>query len=74
MALLAELSERDATGELARIYLGETLPKVRAVDPPVLTHGTVSPLSALDIHFAKHRKAYIKDKQGEWYLRIIDPR
>jgi HD superfamily phosphohydrolase len=52
----------------------ETLPKVRAVDPPVLTHGTVSPLSALDIHFAKHRKAYIKDKQGEWYLRIIDPR
>jgi len=47
------------------------LPKVRAVDPPVLLDGRAVPLSQLDAAFARHREAYIAGKQGEWPLRII---
>lgn len=47
------------------------LPKVRAIDPPVLLDGRVVPLSQLDTAFARHREAYIASKQGEWPLRII---
>ncbi len=47
------------------------LPKVRAVDPPVLLDGRAVPLSHLDAAFARHRKAYIAGKQGEWPLRIV---
>ncbi|MGC9396671.1 MAG: HD domain-containing protein [Anaerolineae bacterium] len=47
------------------------LPKVRAVDPPVLLNGHAVPLSQLDAAFARHREAYIADKQGEWPLRIM---
>ncbi len=47
------------------------LPKVRAVDPPVLLDGRAIPLSRLDTAFARHRAAYIAGKQGEWPLRII---
>ncbi|MDF1512694.1 MAG: HD domain-containing protein [Anaerolineae bacterium] len=50
-----------------------TLPKVRAVDPPVLQKGTVVPLSTLDHAFALHRDKYVKSKQGVWKLRIIEP-
>ena len=47
------------------------LPKVRAVDPPVLLDGRVVPLSHLDAAFARRREAYITGKQGEWPLRIV---
>ncbi len=47
------------------------LPKVRAVDPPVLRDDHAVPLSQLDAAFARHRAAYIADKQGEWPLRIL---
>lgn len=47
------------------------LPKVRAVDPPVLLNGHVAPLSTLDTNFAQRRAAYIASKQGEWGLRIV---
>lgn len=50
-----------------------TLPKVRAVDPPVLKNNTITPLSILDRDFAMVRETYIKSKQGEWRLRIINP-
>lgn len=50
-----------------------TLPKVRAVDPPVLQHGRTVPLSQLDSAFAQHRASYIKGKQGAWSLRILEP-
>jgi HD superfamily phosphohydrolase len=49
-----------------------TLPKVRAVDPPVLQDNGVIPLSTLDRRYAQHKETYIKSKQGEWYLRILD--
>ena len=47
------------------------LPKVRAVDPPVLLDERAAPLSHLDAAFARHREAYIAGKQGQWPLRII---
>ncbi len=47
------------------------LPKVRAVDPPVLLNGRAVPLSHLDAAFARHHEAYIAGKQGEWPLRIL---
>lgn len=47
------------------------LPKVRAVDPPMLLDGRTVPLSHLDAAFARHREAYIAGKQGEWPLRIL---
>lgn len=46
------------------------LPKVRAVDPPVLLNGHATPLSRLDAAFARQRDAYTGSKQGEWFLRI----
>ncbi len=46
------------------------LPKVRAVDPPVLLDHTSVPLSQIDDAFAKRRASYIAGKQGTWYLRI----
>ncbi len=49
------------------------LPKVRAVDPPVLFQGSVQPLSILDPEFAHRRTAYIAGKQGRWGLKIIHP-
>ena len=47
------------------------LPKVRAVDPPVLVDGETAPLSAIDAAFATRRQAYIDGKQGRWRLQII---
>lgn len=47
------------------------LPKVRAVDPPVLVDNETKPLSAIDAAFATRRQAYIDGKQGRWRLQII---
>ena len=47
------------------------LPKVRTVDPPVLSEGRVVPLSRLDAAFAQYREAYIARKQGVWQLQIL---
>lgn len=57
----------DATPDLI------ALPKVRAVDPPVLHNGGVAPLSRLDAAFAHRREAYIASKAGTWGLRIQLP-
>jgi hypothetical protein len=46
------------------------LPKVRTIDPPVLSHGQVRPLSELDPVFLQRRIEYIASKQGQWRLRI----
>lgn len=46
------------------------LPKVRAIDPPVLVNGDVAPLSELDPAFARKRHAYVAGKQGRWGLKI----
>jgi hypothetical protein len=47
------------------------LPKVRAVDPPVLVGERVVPLSRLDPAFAARRQAYVTGKEGGWTLRIL---
>jgi HD superfamily phosphohydrolase len=47
-----------------------TLPKVRAVDPPVLSDGYVQPLSHLDADFHRRKADYVAGKQGQWGLRI----
>jgi len=47
-----------------------TLPKVRAVDPPVLADGQVRPLSRLDVDFSRRKASYLAGKQGQWGLRI----
>jgi HD superfamily phosphohydrolase len=47
------------------------LPKVRAVDPPVMIHGEVQPLSKIDAAFAARRSDYIASKEGRWHLRIL---
>ncbi len=47
------------------------LPKVRAIDPLVLTNGSAAPLSQLDPAFGRQRETYIAGKQGEWALRIL---
>ncbi len=49
------------------------LPKVRAIDPPVLEEGRIFPLSSLDEDFAHRRAAYIRSKTGVWKLKIIFP-
>jgi hypothetical protein len=49
------------------------LPKVRAVDPPVLVEGArreALPLSHLDAGFAHRRATYVHAKRGEWRLRV----
>lgn len=47
------------------------LPKVRAIDPPVLVDGRVVPLSQLDPDFARRRQHYIDSKTGPWHLRTV---
>ncbi|HNT73938.1 MAG TPA: HD domain-containing protein [Anaerolineae bacterium] len=47
------------------------LPKVRAIDPPVLIKGDVVPLSQLDPAFGRRRADYIASKQGRWGLRVV---
>lgn len=47
------------------------LPKVRAIDPPVIVDGKARPLSQIDSAFAAQRSRYIVGKQGVWYLKII---
>jgi HD superfamily phosphohydrolase len=50
-----------------------TLPKVRAVDPPVLVAGQVQFLSCLDVDFSRRKASYLAGKQGQWGLRIEYP-
>jgi len=47
------------------------LPKVRAVDPPVLLDDHLMLLSELDADFAQRRADYVTSKQGEWGMRIL---
>ncbi len=49
----------------------EVLPKVRAIDPPVLVRGRAVPLSSLDEDFARRRASYLRRKRGPWGLRIL---
>jgi len=49
------------------------LPKVRAIDPPVLMNGRVRPLSDLDFAFRLCKASYLASKRGEWGLRIETP-
>jgi hypothetical protein len=46
------------------------LPKVRAIDPPVLVKGEVRPFSELDPAFARRKAEYVAGKQGRWGLRL----
>lgn len=46
--------------------------KVRTIDPPVITGDSVSPLSLLDLYFAKYREKYIASKQGPWPMDIVN--
>jgi hypothetical protein len=50
------------------------LPKVRAVDPPVLGGEEVMPLSDLDPEFARRRRSYVRSKKGTWRLKVVDRR
>jgi len=47
------------------------LPKVRAIDPPMLVDGQALPLSQLDPGFARRRQHYIDSKTGPWHLRTV---
>jgi hypothetical protein len=58
-------------GESAGAHDLVALPKVRAIDPPVLLNGSASPLSELDPAFAAQRHRYIAGKEGSWKLRIL---
>ncbi|MBN1922341.1 MAG: HD domain-containing protein [Anaerolineae bacterium] len=60
--------------DFVRVAVGgdlTVLPKVRAVDPPVLHDERILALSELDPAFAALRSNYIASKQGAWQLRII---
>ncbi|MGC9356954.1 MAG: HD domain-containing protein [Anaerolineae bacterium] len=48
------------------------LPKVRAVDPPVLVGQEILPLSQMDERFAELRAAYVESKKGTWKLRSVE--
>jgi hypothetical protein len=45
--------------------------KLRAIDPDLLTHGKVQPLSAVDSHFATHRVEYLVQNRGKWPMKVI---
>jgi hypothetical protein len=47
------------------------LPKVRAIDPPVLIDGEPLALSQIDPAFAAHRSDYIAGKEGRWHLKLL---
>ncbi|MBN1260298.1 MAG: hypothetical protein JXB35_06415, partial [Anaerolineae bacterium] len=58
--------------DFARVEAGgdlEALPKVRAVDPPVLLNGHLATLANLDPEFREYRETYIANKQGHWQLQ-----
>jgi HD superfamily phosphohydrolase len=46
------------------------LPKVRAIDPPVLVEDQVRPLAELDSAYAARKAAYLAGKAGKWGLRV----
>jgi len=45
--------------------------KLRSIDPDVLIHGGVQPLSALDPAFAEARAKYLTDHSGKWPMRVV---
>lgn len=47
--------------------------KLRTIDPPVLLHGRLRPLSLLDPQFAARRSQYLRSKAGPWPVRVIPP-
>jgi HD superfamily phosphohydrolase len=44
--------------------------KLRTIDPDVLEHGELVPLSELDPSFDKHRRSYLQRKAGKWPVRV----
>lgn len=46
-------------------------PKIRTIDPDILTRAGLNPLSAIDTSFAEHCHSYQDRKQGEWPIRVI---
>jgi HD superfamily phosphohydrolase len=44
--------------------------KIRSIDPDVVVEGKLRPLSTLDPNFAQVRKAYHKQKEGKWPMKI----
>lgn len=47
------------------------LPKVRAIDPPVIINHTTRRLSQIDADFAQQRDRYVAEKTGIWHLKIL---
>ena len=47
--------------------------KLRSIDPDILIHGEVQPLSALDPDFAAHRAEYLAENSGKWPMRVVGP-
>lgn len=45
--------------------------KVRSIDPPVVNGRSATPLSELDLAFARYRNAYLGSKQGQWPMAIV---
>lgn len=45
--------------------------KLRTIDPDVLVGSEIKALSGLDANFARHRSAYLLEKQGRWPIRIV---
>ncbi len=47
-------------------------PKIRTIDPDVLTEDGMRPLSALDVEFRAYRDAYLKTRASTISLRLAD--
>jgi hypothetical protein len=47
-------------------------PKVRSIDPAVVTGNSVTLLSELDTTFRRYRNEYLVNKQGQWPMRIVN--
>jgi HD superfamily phosphohydrolase len=47
--------------------------KIRTIDPQVQLNGRLRLLSELDPDFARHRRAYLDRKSGQWPVRVISP-
>jgi hypothetical protein len=46
-------------------------PKVRSIDPDILMHGELVPLSALDADYRQRREDYMRRKAGVWAIRVV---
>jgi len=47
-------------------------PKIRTIDPDVLTEDGMRPLSALDAEFRAYRDTYLKTRASTISLRLAD--